>query len=233
MFAGIPIASDDMSGEPHAGGSTKPPRSFSAAAWVAVLASVLFGTVGAAWTDFTVGFNCADHFSCGSLSCPPCARSVHWVLAGLIGQWTLVPILLALIVLGRRHHRFQRPITLALATFVLVSATWYLVATAQAIWWLPCLRLWPGSFVPKPTCWATDFGEPAISWMAVSTLVRAGSHLVVALVTHLVTRRPGASAARNPNRISSSGRCRPDRFHLDQRPGPVPCGSPCTTVNCN
>lgn len=34
-------------------------------------------------------------------------------------------------------------------------------------------------------------------------------------------------------RISSPEQGRPRRFSLDQRPGPVPCEPPCTTVNCN
>jgi hypothetical protein len=37
----------------------------------------------------------------------------------------------------------------------------------------------------------------------------------------------------NPNRISSSGRGRPDRFNLDQRPWLVPREPSCTAVNCN
>ena len=37
----------------------------------------------------------------------------------------------------------------------------------------------------------------------------------------------------NPNRISSSGRGRPDRFNLDQRSWPVLREPSCTVVNCN
>jgi hypothetical protein len=37
----------------------------------------------------------------------------------------------------------------------------------------------------------------------------------------------------NPNRISSSGHARPDRFSVDQRPWPVLPGRHCTAVNCN
>jgi hypothetical protein len=37
----------------------------------------------------------------------------------------------------------------------------------------------------------------------------------------------------NPNRISSSGRDRPDRFKLDQPPWPVLLGRHRTAVNCN
>jgi len=37
----------------------------------------------------------------------------------------------------------------------------------------------------------------------------------------------------NPNRISSSGQYRPDRFNLDQSSWLVPRGPSCTAVNCN
>jgi hypothetical protein len=49
-------------------------------------------------------------------------------------------------------------------------------------------------------------------------------------------RRPGDLIRRkgaNPNRISSSGRGRPDRFSLDERPGSVRLGRCRTVVNCN
>ena len=46
----------------------------------------------------------------------------------------------------------------------------------------------------------------------------------------LGTEPPGTV---RPNRISSSGLSRPNRFKLDQRPRPVAVGQRCTTLNCN
>jgi len=64
----------------------------------------------------------------------------------------------------------------------------------------------------------------------------ASALLELAVAVHLRPLASGALAAlvaARPNRISSSGRCRPDRFKLDQRSWPVLPGQDRTTVNFN
>jgi hypothetical protein len=113
-----------------------PERPSRAATWLAALAPVLLGTIGSAWADLRVGFNCADHFSCGDLTCPPCATSLHWVLAGFIGEWILVATVTALFVAGRRHATRRRATTLARAALLPVAIIWYIATTAAATSWL-------------------------------------------------------------------------------------------------
>ena len=134
--AGAWIASDDMNDRFQPGHDTRPERTLRILTWLSGLVSVLLGTVGSAWTDLRVEVNCADHFSCGSLSCPPCSTSLNWVRAGFIGEWILVAIVTVLFVFGRRHLKFRLTITLVVVALVPVAVIWYVAATAAATSWL-------------------------------------------------------------------------------------------------
>ena len=100
--------------------------------WVLILASSVALTVASALSTlgwfgaaFGIGSNCTDRFSCGSDSCSPCAASHAWVLAGGIGQWTLLAAIVASLVLGLRRPAWRRAATISAAAMILVSIAWY------------------------------------------------------------------------------------------------------------
>jgi hypothetical protein len=102
------------------------------ALWVLAGVSALLGTVGWGWTDLSFEFNCADHFSCGDLSCPPCASRLHWVLAGAAGQWVLVVAAVLLATLVRLRLVRLPAVTLVAVALTPLAIIWYLLTTAVA-----------------------------------------------------------------------------------------------------
>lgn len=101
------------------------------AGWAASVAA-LFATIGWGLTDISFAMNCADHFSCGDLGCPPCAARHQWVLASGIGEWVLVVAVPLLFVIGRRHATWLRATTRVTAALLPIAVIWYLVTTWAA-----------------------------------------------------------------------------------------------------
>jgi len=108
-------------------------RSPRAGAWLAALAPVLLGTIGSGWTDLQIASNCADHFSCGDLSCPPCATSLNWVLAQFVGEWIFVMAATVFLILERRHLVSRLTTERARFSIPPVAIIWFLVSAAVAL----------------------------------------------------------------------------------------------------
>jgi hypothetical protein len=117
---------------PDPGRRVWPAWTVAVSAAVAGLLAVLLGTIGWFGVGFGVGSNCTDKFSCGSGSCAPCAVAHGWIIAGGVGQWVLVAVVVALLVLGLRRPRWRRAAALASVALLPLSVAWITATTVVA-----------------------------------------------------------------------------------------------------
>jgi hypothetical protein len=98
----------------------------------ALAEAVPLATVGWWGVGSGVGSTCTDDFSCGSISCAPCALFNVWRIAEGIGQWVLVVAALVLLVLGLRCPGTRRAAAAGAWSLIPLAIAWMVIWTVHA-----------------------------------------------------------------------------------------------------
>ncbi len=101
-------------------------------ALLAVVVTVPLGSLGWFILGMGVGTGCTDHYSCGSVFCPPCRVAEGSVIAGGGGQWLLAVTALVLLIAGLRRPAARRRLAAWAWALAPLAVAWIILAEVVA-----------------------------------------------------------------------------------------------------
>jgi hypothetical protein len=101
-------------------------------ALLALAVTVPLGSLGWFILGIGVGTGCTNHYSCGSVFCPPCRVAETSVDAGGGAQWLLAVAALALLIAGLRRPAARRRLAVWAWALTPLAIAWIILAAVVA-----------------------------------------------------------------------------------------------------